>query len=92
MKLVIIIIIILFLGAFYTLREQQTNLKNVSSVYDFGKTYIKWVGKLGKNLTTLAISAYQMKWLPEKKIAGTTQIIKNMQNKAINNSITINLP
>lgn len=93
MKLVIIIMIILFLGAFYIVREQQTTWKDVSSVYDFGKVYFKWVGQLGRNITTLAISAYHMKWLPSQ--TGTVTIRNNTNsqvNDNINNSVTITLP
>lgn len=81
--------IILFLGAFYIVREQQTNFKNLNSVYGFGKTYVKWVGQLGKNITALVVSAYKMKWLPY-----TNQQVNNNQpnNQNLNNSVTINLP
>ena len=97
MKLAIIIMIILFLGAFYIVKEQQTDLKDLSSLYNFGKIYGSWISKLGKNVTALVISAYHMKWLPDINKINQENPTPNQNNSKssngeIDNSITIVLP
>ena len=93
-----LIIIMLFLGGFYIVKEQQTNIKDWKSLYNFGKVYFKWVGQVTKNVTALVVQGSKMKWLPEVN-KNQTNVNINMpentpspDNSGLNNSATINLP
>ncbi|MFH0831581.1 MAG: hypothetical protein V1886_01820 [archaeon] len=65
MRIVMIIMIVLVLGALAVANVQQTNFKNLGSGLVFAKIYGKWVWQVAGNVKDLAVMAYNMKWLPE---------------------------
>jgi hypothetical protein len=65
MRVVMIVMIVLILGALFIANKEQTDFKNINSTIVFAKIYSKWVWQVGKNVKDLAVIAYHMKWLPQ---------------------------
>lgn len=65
MRIMFIIIIILVAAAVFIIHEQQTDFKNIKSVYEFGKTYFRWMGMVVSNIRNVAESASNMRWVPK---------------------------
>ena len=75
MRLGVIIMIALILGALFIANKQQIDFKSLNSSMVFARIYGKWVWQVGTNIKDLAVIAYNMNWLPELgNVSATPQV------------------
>ena len=67
MRLLLIIIVLMIAAAVFIIHEQQTDFKTMKGIYEFGRTYFKWVGMVVGNAKDIAGSASKMSWIPQTK-------------------------
>lgn len=87
MRLLVIVMIVLVLGALLIANKEQTNFKNVKSTFIFAKVYGKWLWQVGKNVKDLAVMAYNMKWLPQMENASAIPLGITILNTSLNISV-----
>jgi len=67
MKIYMIIIILLLLGAFFVISENKLSLRNPDDRIELGKIYFSWVAQIFQNGINLVGDAIKLEWLPENK-------------------------
>ena len=64
MKLYLLIVIILLLGAFFIVSENRLALKDKKDRIKFGDLYLSWIGQIFENSGRLAGYVVKLDWLP----------------------------
>jgi len=67
MKIVMSILMILLLGAFFIISQNNLALKNSENVDRFVSNYASWVGDVVKNIGSLTGYIVKLEWLPESE-------------------------
>lgn len=66
MKILMILIIFLFLGAFFIISNKEIRIDNREGIDLFFKEYAQWADSLMGNGKIVAGYVIKMEWLPEK--------------------------
>ncbi len=64
MKIWIILVLFLLLGAFFIISNENLHLANKSEAMQFGRVYYSWFGDLFLNAGNVAGYAVKSEWLP----------------------------
>lgn len=88
MRLLIIILIVLILGALFIAQKQDTSFKDVNSISGFTSVYIKWIIQVGNNVKEVGLFAYNLKWLPKADQEAEKDKIKKIENNINESNIT----
>ena len=67
MKLTLIIIIFLLIGAFFIISENKLTLRDSEARVEFGKLYLGWFGQILENSKNLIGYVVKLDWLPENR-------------------------
>ncbi len=82
MRLMLIIIIILIIGALFIVREQRTSFKDVHSTLLFSRVYMKWIWQISVNVKDIVVYASHMNWMPELIPKKTTSLVNQTLNSS----------
>lgn len=64
MKLILIIIMFFFIGAFFIISEHNLSLKNSGTRIEFGNLYLNWFKQIFENSKDLMGYIVKLDWLP----------------------------
>ncbi len=64
MKILLIFLMILCLGAFFIISNGNLHLSNEKELYTFGENYYSWIIHLGNNFKSITGYALKSDWLP----------------------------
>lgn len=70
MKIYMIIVMFLLIGAFYIISEKNLALRNSDSLEKFGVYYTSWLGSIIENLGYLTGYVVKLDWLPMNVTSG----------------------
>jgi len=66
MKIYMLIVIFILLGAFYIVSEKNLSLASAQDRIEFGKAYISWYGHLFENAKQISGYIIKLDWLPKQ--------------------------
>ena len=79
MRIMVIIIVVLLVGAIFIANSQSTNFKNPGSTWLFTKTFFRWTAHIVANVKDVFVQASNLTWAPD---VNSTNISK-FENKTI---------
>ncbi len=66
MKIIMLIIMFLLIGAFFIISNENIRLNNPENINLFFKEYAGWINSLANNGKTVAGYVVKMEWLPRE--------------------------
>ena len=68
MKITMLIVMFLFIGAFFIISQNNLSLNTHENINKFVSDYTGWLGNLFENAGALTGYVIKMKWLPQPNI------------------------
>ena len=71
------VIILLFIGFFFIIAENNLNVSNTSSLGKFAELYFSWLGDVTYNSWQIAGYAVKLEWLPNQTAVKDSAVINS---------------